>query len=110
MKFSFKFMAVLFCAMTCPLCAADEFYADYTEETPAEILQPVMDGDPALQKWQIRFADACALIMGEDQTKHAEARMLLYKLLDEQPDSREVLNLLSVIFEADPACRKVWIY
>lgn len=106
MKFSFKIMAVLFCAMTYPLCAADEFYADYTEETPAEILQPVMDGDPALQKWQIRFADACALIMGEDQTKHAEARMLLYKLLDEQPDSREVLNLLSVIFEADPACRK----
>lgn len=106
MKFSFNFMAVLFCAMTCPLCAADEFYADYTEETPAEILQPVMDGDPALQKWQIRFADACALIMGEDQTKHAEARKILYALLDERPDSREVLDLLSVVCEAGQNTRK----
>lgn len=106
MKFSFKIVVGLFCAMTYPLCAADEFYADYIDETPAEILQPVIEGDPALQKWQIRYADACALIMGEDQAKHAEARKILYALLDECPDSREVLNLLAVVCEADQTVRK----
>lgn len=107
MKFNFKILIAQVCVAAASFCAAEpHYYADYTDEAPVEILQPAAADDPASRQWQIRFADACALLMGEDIAKHAEARKILYALLDERPDSGEVLNLLSVLFKADPAARK----
>ena len=98
MKFSFKIMAVLFCAMTYPLCAADEFYADYIEKNPTPSVTLVSDGnDPAQQAWLTRFSDACALIMAREEKNQAEARKILYSLLDEQPDSKDALDLLELV-------------
>lgn len=77
---------------------AKDLYADYAEETPITVLPAQMD-EPALQQWQSRFADACALTMSDKKEKHSEAVKILFSLLDERPDATEVLNLLYLIAE-----------
>ena len=107
MKNCFIFLSVLIGGISLPLSAADDFYADYAEETPAPVtLTEYRENDPVLQEWQIKFADACALIMAREEKNLAEARTILYSLLDEYPDSKEVLDLLELALKFNPAAKK----
>ncbi len=111
MKTSFLILtALLFQAATASLRAAQDFYADYTGKNPSPVLQPLPDElDPVQQAWQTRFADACALMMTREEKTQIEARKILYSLLDERPDSKEVLDLLAFVLRADfsdPAVHK----
>ena len=107
MKKFLKHLVVLIGSGAGPISAADDFYVDYTEKVPVGIVQPAADeNEPAFQKWQIRFADACALIMDREEKTQAEARKILYALLDERPDSKEVLDLLDFVLKINPRAKK----
>ena len=107
MKKFLKHLVVLIGLGAGPISAADDFYVDYTEKVPVGIVQPAADeNEPAFQKWQIRFADACALIMDREEKTQAEARKILYALLDERPDSKEVLDLLDFVLKINPRAKK----
>lgn len=107
MKTIFQFLIVLMCVTALPLYAADDFYADYMEKNPVPLLSvDSEDSDPALFMWQTRFADACALVMDREEKNLAEARKILYSLLDERPDSKEVLDLLDLTLKLNPAAKK----
>ena len=107
MKKSLPVMSVLLCIIVVPLYAAGDFYADYIEKNPTPSVTLVSDGnDPAQQAWLTRFSDACALIMAREEKNQAEARKILYSLLDEQPDSKDALDLLELVLQFNPAAKK----
>lgn len=96
MKLCFYTIAWLLCSAAFSLRAADGLFSDYAEEeTPETISTQPADGENAAsEQWQIRFADACALSMSDSVKNQAEAKKIIYSLLDERPEAIEPLRLL----------------